>query len=167
MSRFWKCDDQVESLGLAELHGGKARVQISDRSVELEFSQRGEGVYDVWNGQRIQRFHMARDETGQIWIHDGSGVFLLQGIDGVARDGIDGQATGEIRSPMPARVLDILVAVGQVVDVGDVVVVVEAMKMEQRVRAAIKGRVSSVETEVGIQVDQDSLLVRIEPEEAG
>ncbi|MBR56551.1 MAG: hypothetical protein CMH54_00675 [Myxococcales bacterium] len=166
MTRFWKCQDQVESLAVAELQDGKARVQISDRSVDLEFWQRGEGVYDVWTGEGMQRFHVARDEAGQIWIHDGSSVFTLQGIDGTTRGRGDLEASGDVRSPMPAKVLDVLCVAGQTVEVGDVLVVVEAMKMEQRVRATVNGTVSMVGTEVGVQVDQDSLLVRIEPEEA-
>jgi biotin carboxyl carrier protein len=69
---------------------------------------------------------------------------------------------GGLTSPMPGKVTAVFVAKGAVVDAGQLLVVVEAMKMEHRIVAPHRGVVSSVRAEVGRQVDRGAALVVIE-----
>ena len=68
----------------------------------------------------------------------------------------------EVRAPMPGLVLDVLVEVGQEVRSGDGLVVLEAMKMENELRAATAGTVHSVRVAAGEAVAKDALLIEIE-----
>ena len=52
---------------------------------------------------------------------------------------------------------------GDQVETGQVLVVLEAMKMEHRMTASHAGRVAAVHVEVGQMVDPDKVLVRLEP----
>lgn len=65
----------------------------------------------------------------------------------------------EIRSPMPGRVVKLLVAVGDEVAEGDACVVVEAMKMENELRAPTAGTVQAIHAEEGASVEGQALLV--------
>ena len=73
-----------------------------------------------------------------------------------------GDATKELRSPMPGRVLKILVAAGDEVQAGDPLMVVEAMKMENELRAEAPGKIASIEVAEGQPVDGNVLLLRFE-----
>jgi propionyl-CoA carboxylase alpha chain len=72
----------------------------------------------------------------------------------------EGEEThGGCRAPMPGKILSVRVEVGATVRKGDVLVVLEAMKMEHEVVAPDDGTVESVLVEVGQQVDAGTVLV--------
>jgi len=75
--------------------------------------------------------------------------------------GSAGAGSREVRSPMPGRVVKVLVAVGDDVEAQQPVVIVEAMKMENELRALIAGKVESVHVKPGDAVDGSALLVRL------
>jgi len=70
-------------------------------------------------------------------------------------------ATGEVHSPMQGTVLSVAVAVGQEVAVGEVLCIVEAMKMENEVTAHTAGSLTAVHVEAGQGVSADELIVVI------
>ena len=69
---------------------------------------------------------------------------------------------GDITTPMPGRVVKILVTEGAQVATGDPVLVIEAMKMENRVTAPIGGTVKTIHVKEGDQVNSDETLIHIE-----
>ena len=73
-----------------------------------------------------------------------------------------GDAAQSLTAPMPASVLKVLVAPGALVRKGDVVIVLEAMKMELPIRAPADGRVKAVHCEQGQMVAPDTVLVQLE-----
>jgi len=78
-----------------------------------------------------------------------------------------GSGEGTIRSPMPGRVLKVLVAPGDRVVAGAPLVVVEAMKMENELIAGTSGVVSRVHVAAGDTVDGGAKLVEIDPRDPG
>lgn len=81
-----------------------------------------------------------------------------------APTGAAGPADGLVRitAPIPGRVSRILVEPGQQISRGDGVIVVEAMKMENELRAPRDGVVGSIEVEEGQGVEGGALLATIE-----
>jgi pyruvate carboxylase subunit B len=77
--------------------------------------------------------------------------------------GDDGAAGGEVRAPMPGLVLDVQVEEGDEVTAGQGLIVLEAMKMENELKAPSGGVVAAVHAANGDAVDKDALLVEIEP----
>ena len=69
--------------------------------------------------------------------------------------------TTPVNSPMPGTILDVKVAVGQTVKEGDLVVILEAMKMENEIYAPGAGTVAQVLTSKGASVDTGAPLVTI------
>jgi len=78
-----------------------------------------------------------------------------------------GGGAGVIESPMPGKVLKFLVAEGDAVTEGQGVVVVEAMKMENELKASIDGVVTSLKVGEGDTVDAGAILATIEAPEEG
>ena len=67
-----------------------------------------------------------------------------------------------IVAPMPGLIVRVNVVAGDAVEAGQGVVVMEAMKMENELRATGPGRVRSVEVAAGIAVEKGTLLVALE-----
>jgi len=67
-----------------------------------------------------------------------------------------------LSAPMPGKVVRVLVAPGDVVRARQALVVVEAMKMENEVRASRDGTVAEVHAREGMSVDAGALLVLIQ-----
>lgn len=65
----------------------------------------------------------------------------------------------DIKAPMPGLVLDILVKEGDEVKEGDDLVILEAMKMENALKAPQDGTIGSVEVNVQDKVDKNQLLL--------
>ena len=72
-------------------------------------------------------------------------------------------AAGEtaVNSPMPGNIFKVECTVGQSVKAGDVLIVLEAMKMEIEVSAPVDGTVKSISAVVGATVNTDDLLVTL------
>ncbi|MGB1626211.1 MAG: acetyl/propionyl/methylcrotonyl-CoA carboxylase subunit alpha [Miltoncostaeaceae bacterium] len=73
----------------------------------------------------------------------------------------NGGATGEVHSPMQGTVLSVAVEAGQEVAEGDVICIVEAMKMENEVTAHTGGTISAVNVEAGQSVAADEVIAVI------
>ena len=63
-----------------------------------------------------------------------------------------------VKSPLPGTVLDVKVSVGQTVKKGDVVMLIEAMEMENEINASKDGKITNVYVAKGAKVEQGSPL---------
>jgi len=113
-------------------------------------------VKEVGRSARIA--HAVRDGD-DVWLHLDGRVHRLSLVEPGARSG---GAEGGCTAPMPGAVLDVLVNVGDEVEAGTPLVVMEAMKMEHRVLAPTDGTVVAVHVEVGARVQQGQTLVDVE-----
>jgi biotin carboxyl carrier protein len=71
------------------------------------------------------------------------------------------QKVGDIKAPMPGLVLEIAVEVGSVVSKGDKVLILEAMKMENVIKAAGDGTVKAIHITKGTAVEKGQLLIEM------
>ena len=67
----------------------------------------------------------------------------------------------KVEAPMPGTILDIRVQAGQSVKKGDVLVILEAMKMENEIMAPCDGKVTGVNVRKGDSVETAALLCTI------
>lgn len=81
----------------------------------------------------------------------------LAGLRGTAN--IAGEVP--IKAPMPGVVVDVAVAEGQTVAKGDLVVILESMKMQNEFKAPKDGEVKQVRVAAGDKVDQNAVMVTI------
>jgi len=83
--------------------------------------------------------------------------------DATARAKADPDVPGEIGAPMPGVISGVSIELGQSVEAGDVLVSIEAMKMESAVHAEVGGKVAEILVKGGDQIDAKDLLVRLAP----
>lgn len=73
------------------------------------------------------------------------------------------EAAGSVKitAPMPGKILDVKVSVGQAVKRGDVIMILEAMKMENEIVAPQDGTVASVQAAAGSAVEAGDTLASL------
>lgn len=144
VSRFRFRGEQERSADLREVEPGVYSVILDGRSYEARVDQ-AQGKMVVTVGKT--RFEVdVRDPRR--WNRRPSG----RSVDGVQH----------VTAPMPGKVVRLLVAPGDKVEAGQGVAVVEAMKMQNEMKAAKPGRVISVPVSEGAAVSAGEILATIE-----
>lgn len=67
-----------------------------------------------------------------------------------------------VNAPMPGTILDVRVAVGDTVKANDVLVILEAMKMENEIMSPVAGKVSLINVSKGTSVNSGDVIIVIE-----
>jgi len=119
-------------------------------------------------GRSYQFAVQAGDRKGRWILATGAERFTADAVDERTRairemtGTVDDVADKTIVAPMPGLVLKIEVAVGDAVRAGQGVVVVEAMKMENELKAPADGVVASIAVQPGQTVDKGATLITLE-----
>ena len=148
-AEFTVGDDRMRAV-MDEIEGTPVRlVKIGDAVHRVVVQQQsGRGVYALWiDGHRYQ----------------------VEALDERARAIRDLAATSQaaagpapLIAPMPGLIVRIKVAVGDLVHAGQGMVIMEAMKMENELRASAAGTVRSIGAEEGVAVEKGAVLVELE-----
>jgi len=153
----------------------QADVRVGSEAYQLRVSQPRPARYRVQltgdkQGRAVQvdversgRFELTLGVGGQHYdvLSVAQGADYLVEVDGAVHR-ISGGEAGLVRAPAPAMVVAITVGVGDEVAEGDVVAIVESMKLETALRAPVPGRIAEVLVDVNTQVETGAKLVRIE-----
>ncbi|MEZ5012756.1 MAG: acetyl-CoA carboxylase biotin carboxyl carrier protein subunit [Chitinophagales bacterium] len=134
-------------------------VKLDDRFYNLLLDQKGYNIEVVQVDQKAKTVVLrVNGNTYTAEVKDRFDQLLEQmGFSG-DEEGVE----RELRAPMPGLVLEIRVALGQEVAKGDPVIVLEAMKMENVLKASGAGKVRSIETTKGKSVEKNQVLITFE-----
>ena len=152
----------VVTLDVKEQHilGTAADISTELNMVEMANSQ----CVIVKNGVR-ESIHYAFDDN-TLFLDDGSGHFIFENITHRPADTAAGAGSGQIKASMDGAIVDVLVKEGDMVEAGQTLVVLEAMKMEHALKAGISGTVSAISCSVGQQVKSRQLLATVEGDQS-
>lgn len=158
-------------------------LEADGASAEIRFAPRqadGSMIVGVNNDKVTVNLIAANDDTftaivgdsrqsvrvqqhGQtLFIHDRRGVHTLTAIPYLTYISAAAEASGELRAPMMGMIRKVNVAIGDKVKVGDVVAIMESMKMELRISSQIDGTVTTVNCRAGETVERNAVVVIIE-----
>lgn len=124
--------------------GAAARLHVGDRTYDVLIAVSGDTAYIHIEGREIEvRFEAA--------------VAVFEHEAAASGDAV-------ARAPMPGTVLSTQVAPGQAVAAGDVLVVIESMKLETSIKSPRAGVVEAVHVTAGQTFDRDAALVTLAAE---
>ena len=126
----------------------KRRVTVDGEELEVEM-EFDEGRWEVSVGGRT--FSITTDSSHRI-----------QKRKRVARSEKKIGFSGSISSAIPGKIVSVLVTEGDKVSEGEVVIVLEAMKMQNEIKAVVNGMVRKVNCETGEKVEANVPLIEIE-----
>ena len=133
-------NDEIWSLG--EYSGrivGDGRILITAADGQARFAHSAK-VGDTW------------------WVHFDGHIFCIEKTEAGSTDN---DSDGGMVAPMPGKILDVKIANGDNVAAGQLLLIMEAMKMEHRIVAPSDGVITQVNFAVGDQVQQGDVLVEM------
>ena len=119
----------------------------------------GNGVFRVERDDGSHAIAYGVVDGTKTWVFVDGQSYVIESAQ--ARRGAAGQDSSALAAPMPATVTQVHVAPGQQVKTGDVLITLEAMKMELPIRAASDGVVESINCRVGEMVQPGAPLIEI------
>ncbi|MFH0882025.1 MAG: biotin/lipoyl-containing protein [bacterium] len=148
----------------AEINGDHLTATIEGHAdIEGAFVRTGDST-GVWNVNGARYTVAAVEHKGTVWAAVDGRVFRFELVDPNAPAGAVA-AENMVAAPMPGKVIKLFKAVGDTVEEGEAVIVVEAMKMEHTLRAPKAGKISEIRCIEGQQVEANVPLVEIEAED--
>jgi propionyl-CoA carboxylase alpha chain len=117
----------------------------------------GDGWIDFEDGGQRHRLHVLA-AGDQVWVQGPDGDVALTAVPRFPESGHGAAVAGGLVAPMPGTVLAVHVAPGDTVAQGQLLMIVEAMKMEHRITAPRAGTVTEVRARPGDQVNGGDLL---------
>lgn len=153
-----------------ELDGAQASIEGQAMEVGLTAID-GTPVRLIRVGERVHRVIARRGSSRGAWVLDIDGVRVetdalderMRTIRDLTAAATVSSGPAPLRAPMPGLVVRVQVAVGDTVTAGQGLVVVEAMKMENELRATASGIVTAVHATVGTAVEKGAMLVELAP----
>jgi 3-methylcrotonyl-CoA carboxylase alpha subunit len=160
-------DDAMRAAAAAVLQNGRApwrlggvgiplRLRIGDRDVAIEASATHDP--NVWQlrGDYTGQLNLMEHRTAEVDI----AFSEPPAADAAAHHG-HGGANGRIISPMPGKIVKVAVRDGDSVNMHDLLIVLEAMKMEHRIEAPSGGTVGAIHVREGEIVSGDTVLLEL------
>ena len=140
----YKINGTIYKVGIGDIEGGIAEVEVNGTPYKVEIEQTAAPAVKVTVPKPAAA---PRTATGEKVI---------------AKPAPKAAAGGTpVKAPLPGVVLDINVTVGQEVKAADTVITLEAMKMENAIKAGVDGKVASISVAKGDSVLEGAVLLTI------
>lgn len=143
-------------------------VIIDGVSYAVDFdSVSGQPVYSLLlDGQSYESYVYSSDEGWQVLLHGNLYTFTVEDerekrLRASLGGGIAERQEFHLKAPMPGLVVSLPVADGQHVEKGDVLLILESMKMQNELRAPRAGTVARLRVGVGDSVEQRQTLLSV------
>ena len=150
-----------------ELHerAGALVVRVGGREITIDEYSIGDRYVTLVIGDRTYRYLYAREAGHTHVACDGQSLALRPADEEIDEAGDSAGFIRLIVAPMPGKVLDVLVAVGDRLEAGAPLLLLEAMKMEQTLRTGTAAVVAQIHAAPDDMVGPGQTLVTLEPAE--
>lgn len=163
MRHAFRIKDDLHEVWLSRTARGYV-LHLGEERISVAMHSRGEHLHELVIGDTAMPVFIAIDGDDVHMHVDGmthvlSYTHSLDRFAGASQDRSDAVA----RAPMPGAVIALETQPGKQVRRGDVLMVIESMKMETAICAGIDGVVQAVHVQPGETFERDALLVTLEP----
>ncbi|RON01000.1 3-methylcrotonyl-CoA carboxylase [Pseudomonas brassicacearum] len=137
------------------------RIQVAGETLQLKLFDINERWANLEiNG--IRRRYAYQLAAGQLWLFTRPGSLLLQDRTLAPVSGQVSASAGTLKAPMDGAIVEVLVSEGSPVSKGQLLLVLEAMKMEHPLKAGIDGVIKRLQVSPGDQVKNRQILLEVE-----
>lgn len=164
-----KIDGRVAHVQEFARNGNMVTMLVDDEIYEVDALRVSEGIYSIlYKGRSYNIEMIAGTSPRHFTVNSLYNTYNLEVIDAQARyrmsreKGSHADEGKTIMSPMPGKVVKILVSEGDEVTAGQTMIVISAMKMESEFKAAVDGVVSRISVREGDTVEANKELIHIE-----
>ncbi|MBI6764814.1 acetyl/propionyl/methylcrotonyl-CoA carboxylase subunit alpha [Pseudomonas syringae] len=140
-------------------NGQTRNICLRNSSASL-FTLSGEHLQVEHNG--VRQRHMAVRRGSTLYLEWQGEVHTVTRLDAIAQADVGEGQHGGLTAPMNGSIVRVLVEVGQAVEPGAQLVVLEAMKMEHSIRAASAGVITALYCHEGEMVNEGAILVELD-----
>jgi 3-methylcrotonyl-CoA carboxylase alpha subunit len=144
---------------LTYLHDGALQLQVGETAGALQLAPAGHGMDLNYAGQRTTVQVVRSGEVAHVFAPQGATQLTV--LDALAHAGETQAEGGRLTAPMPGKVVSFAVQAGDTVSKGQVLAVMEAMKMEHTIAAPADGTVAELLYAPGDQVAEGAELLRL------
>ncbi|MDR9753983.1 acetyl/propionyl/methylcrotonyl-CoA carboxylase subunit alpha [Pseudomonas sp. SZMC_28357] len=155
-------DEQQWPVALTALANGTLQILTGDQTLAVRVLEADGRIARV-EVDGVRKRCAYRLAAGQLWLCTGPGGLRFE--DRTQAPVVDAQASarsGTLKAPMDGAIVDVLVSEGSAVSKGQLLVVLEAMKMEHPLKAGIDGVLKRLQVQVGDQVKNRQILLEVE-----
>jgi len=148
-----------------EARGGRVDAVIDGRRYTLEVAQPEAGSYLLFSGDKVYEARVWEEGPSSLRVKLRDRLFGAKLYDRKHRRAASEQGEEGMQyltAPMPGKVVKVLRAAGDEVSAGEGVVVVEAMKMQNEIKARKAGRVIELRVSEGATVNAGQVLAVVE-----
>ncbi|MHC8319465.1 acetyl/propionyl/methylcrotonyl-CoA carboxylase subunit alpha [Pseudomonas sp. GB2N2] len=154
-------EDQDWPVQVNAVPGQAYRIEVAAQSLELNIIH-CDGRWATLEIDGIRQRHAYRLEAAQLWLFTGPGSLCLEDRTQALVSSQASVSSGTLKAPMDGAIVDVLVAEGSTVSKGQLLVVLEAMKMEHPLKSGIDGVLKRLQVRVGDQVKNRQILLEVE-----
>lgn len=154
-------EQQDWSLQLLADGAGRFTVNVMQRALVLTVINCDERAVTLEVDGLRQR-HAYRIDDEELWLFTHPGNLRLEDRTHALISSQSSVSSGTLKAPMDGAIVDVLVSEGSPVSKGQLLVVLEAMKMEHPLKAGIDGVLKRVQVKVGDQVKNRQVLLQVE-----
>ncbi|HSG68081.1 MAG TPA: biotin/lipoyl-containing protein [Bacteroidales bacterium] len=167
MSTEIKINDRSAQAEILSREGNKVVISIDGNKYEADIVEVEEGVYSILIEGRSHNIELIRSGSKNYVVNTYSRSYDVEIVDAESRylksrRRDHGQEGTIISSPMPGKVVKILVEVGDHVKAGDTVIIVSAMKMESEYKVKTDRVIKEIKVKEGDTIQSNQPLVVIE-----
>lgn len=159
--------EQKLAVELSVLEAGvrpRLQARVGDSEVAIALL-RADGRWATLELDCVRRRVAYHHSAGRLWLYGEHGNLELLDVTHEPAGGLNAASSGTVKAPMDGAIVDVLVGEGERVAKGQLLVVLEAMKMEHPLKAGIDGVIRRVQVTAGDQVKNRQVLVEVEVEE--
>ena len=167
-------EKRTAKIELLNRAGNRALIAVDGRKYDLDIAEVEDGVYSIlYNGQSYN-IELIEGETSKKYIvNTFAKSFNVEIIDAESKymksrnQGQDLEGANLIQSPMPGKIVRIPVSVGDRVENGQTLIIVEAMKMQSEFKASGDKIVREILVKEGDAVEAHQLMIKLDNAEEG
>ena len=140
---------------------GALHIQVEGRELAIVLRE-ADGRWASLEVDGLRRRHAYLQDAEHLWLFTAPGCLALQDLTQAQAAGQASAHSGTLKAPMDGAIVEVLVSEGTAVSKGQLLVVLEAMKMEHPLKAGIDGVIKRLQVSQGDQVKNRQILLEVE-----